>query len=41
MRTRVPGGSADAQAEPAQKVTFTAFFGPMVAVTRPVAGSTR
>src|SRR5262245_54766779 len=42
IRLSVPGGSADAHAEPAQKVMFTAFFGrPMVAVTRPVAGSTR
>src|SRR5712672_2777174 len=41
MRTSVPGGSSDTQAEPAQKMTPTGFGRRMVAVTWPVAGSTR
>src|SRR5215472_13758169 len=40
-RTRAAGGLVDIQAEPAHKVTPTAFGRPMVAVTLPVAGSTR
>src|SRR5262245_29320361 len=41
MRTSLPGDPTDAQAEPAQKMTCTAFVSRTVAVTRPVAGSTR
>jgi len=41
MRTTVPWVSSSAQAEPAQKMTDAASGRPMVAVTRPVAGSTR